>query len=524
MAIFHCSVKAISRASKVPGVTRSAVAFAAYRTGTLLIDERSGRAYDFRPRHGVMETFILLPEGAPPWLADHALLWNMAEAAEKRKDARVAREVVLALPHELNEAQMRALVQAFAFHLLKRYGVAVDVAMHRPHAEGNPWNYHAHLQMTVREVDGGGLGKKTRVLDGKRSGPAEIIELRKTWEALANTALEKAGHSARIDHRSHKARGIMTPPQTHVGVTSMAMHRKGTKPKQGSVTKREKNGREVDYPAIDQGRTRAEYNAEIVQIQQYRDVVAEQQAKQANRVKPTPAIRALLEQVAQMEARLSSMSNDIALLEASIGSAALPEGFITRIRLLLERAWARIMQRQESEWLQERTRRQQAAEERQKELEQKMDAFRRVAEEMSTLERQRRETERIQAVNRELERNIYRMGLLLNGMPPYTIIMKVPLSASFNEVAFTTRLQRQSNAELLRALNLPEGRAARGPPPAVIVRQQAAIALNPALATVALRRNVLQTKELLSRLVPPEGAEGRGAAARASPGAVRKAG
>ncbi|TAL35801.1 MAG: hypothetical protein EPN97_06885 [Alphaproteobacteria bacterium] len=515
MAIFHCSVKAISRASKVPGATRSAVAFAAYRTGTLLIDEQTGRAWDYRPREGVMESFILLPEGAPPWLADHAMLWNTAERAENRKDARVAREVVLALPHELNEAQMRALVRDFALHLLKRYGVAVDAAMHRPHAEGNPWNYHAHLQMTVREVDGTGLGKKTRVLDGKRSGPQEIIELRKTWEALANGALERAGFSVRIDHRSHKARGIMTPPQHHVGVNAMAMHRKGTKPK-GSKVKKEK-GREVDYPAIDQGRTRAEHNAEIIQLQKYRDAVAEQQEKQANTVKPNPALRALIEQVARMEAKLASMANDIALLQAAIGEAPLPEGFLARVRMLIERAWARVMEREESEWLRERSRRQKAAEERQRELEAKTWAFRQAAEDLANLARQRQEIERAQALNRQLERDIYRMGLRLNGMPPFTVVMRAPLSASFNEAAYTVRLQRQTNADLLRALNLPAGRAARGPPSALIVRQQEAIARNPALATVALRRNVLQTKELLARLVPPEGAEGRGAAARAGP-------
>ncbi len=308
----------------------------------------------------------------------------------------------------------------------------------------------------------------------------------------------------------------MTPPQTHVGVNAMAMHREGTKPK-GSKTRREKNGHEVNYPAIDQGKTRAEHNAEIIQLQKYRDVATEQEAKKAHTVKASPVMRALLEQVARMEARLSSMANDIALLEAAIGSAPLPEGFITRIRMLLEQAWARVMQREESAWLQERNRRQQEAEKRQEELEQRMQAFRKAAEEMSTLERQRQEIERQQAANRELERNIYRMGLLLNGMPPYTIVLRAPLAASFNEVAYVERVQRQSNTELFRALNLPEGRAAPGPPPPIVVRQQEAIARNPALATVALRRNVLQTKELLSRLRPPEGAEGRGTAARAGP-------
>jgi len=522
MAIFHCSLKSISRASREGGA-KSAVAAAAYRTGALLVDERTGLAFDYRPRGGVIDSFIVLPEGAPPWMADRALLWNAAELAEKRKDARTAREIVIALPHELSADMMNALARDFALWLLKRYGVAVDVALHKPHPGGSILNFHAHVQFTDRAATKSGFGNKLSVLNDWESAKTEIKEIRKAWESLANAALERAGSSSRIDHRSHKERGLELPPQEHVGVNATAMHRKGTKPK-GSVVHHDFRGREVDYPAIDHGKTRAEHNAEIVKLQNYRDVAAEQQEKKARSVKPSPAVRALIEQVARMEARLSSMANDIALLEAAIGGAPLPEGFITRIRVMLERAWALIMQRQESEWLQERTRRQQEAEKRQEELEAKAWAFRKAAEELSNLERQRQEIERVQAANRQLERDIYRMGLLLNGMPPYEIKMKVPLAASFNEAAYAVRLQRQSNAELLRALHLPEGRAARGPPPAVVVRQQEAIARNPALATVALRRNVLQTKELLARIKPPEGAEGRGAAARAGPAAARKAG
>jgi len=523
MAIFHCSLKAISRASTAGGRTRrrSAVAFAAYRSGSLLIDERTGRAYDYRPRSGVMEAFIVLPEGAPPWLADRSMLWNASEQAEVKRNARVAREVVIALPHELSPEQMKALARDFAFWLLKRYGVAVDVAMHKPHPGGNVLNYHAHLLFTVREVGAAGLGEKTKALDHKRQGPLEVIEMRKAWETLANAALERAGFAVRITHLSHKAQGLETPPQTHVGVDAMGMHRRGAKPKP-SVKHRDRRGREIDYPAIDQGRTRAEYNAEIIQLQQYRDVQAEAAARKAETFQPNPALKALVEHVARMTARLESMANDIALLQAAIGEGPLPEGVLARIRALIERAWARIMQKEESQWLRERDRRERAAEEKQRELEQKAWAFRQAAQDLANLERQRVEIEARQAFNRQLERDVYRMGILLNGMPPYTIVMAAPLSSAFNEAAYTDRLQRQSNADLLRAMNLPVDGAARAPPAGLADRQQEAIAKKPALAAVALRRNVLQTKELLSRLVPPEGAAGQGTTARAAP--ILKAG
>ena len=41
---------------------------------------------------------VLLPEGAAARFAQAGVLWNAAEAAERRKDAQVAREIVLALP------------------------------------------------------------------------------------------------------------------------------------------------------------------------------------------------------------------------------------------------------------------------------------------------------------------------------------------------------------------------------------------------------------------------------------------
>ena len=48
-------------------------------------------------------------------------MWNAAEAAERRKDARVEREYEVALPHELTHAQRVVLVQSFAHDLANRY-------------------------------------------------------------------------------------------------------------------------------------------------------------------------------------------------------------------------------------------------------------------------------------------------------------------------------------------------------------------------------------------------------------------
>ena len=76
----------------------SAVAGAAYRAGKKLFDERTGETFDFTKRSDIIHSEILLPDGADYLLKDRAFLWNKAEAVEKRKDAQIAKDVVLALP------------------------------------------------------------------------------------------------------------------------------------------------------------------------------------------------------------------------------------------------------------------------------------------------------------------------------------------------------------------------------------------------------------------------------------------
>ena len=107
MAIYHLAMKPISRASG-----RSAVAAAAYRASQKLTNERDGQTHDFTARRGVEHTEIVLPDGVDAeWAQDRSTLWNAAEFAETRKDARVAREVEVALPHELTPEQRLALTR-----------------------------------------------------------------------------------------------------------------------------------------------------------------------------------------------------------------------------------------------------------------------------------------------------------------------------------------------------------------------------------------------------------------------------
>src|SRR3546814_5107216 len=110
MAIFHLSVKVISRAAG-----RSAVAAAAYRSADRLHDERLDRAHDFTNKSGVVHSEVMLPTGSKTEWGHREQLWNDIEAIEKRKDAQHAREVEFAIPREMIQALgielARALVQ-----------------------------------------------------------------------------------------------------------------------------------------------------------------------------------------------------------------------------------------------------------------------------------------------------------------------------------------------------------------------------------------------------------------------------
>ena len=169
------------------------------------------------------------------WAHDRERLWNAAETAEKRKDARVAREYEVALPHELNAAQRRDLVRAFAQDLAERHGGAIDVAIHRPHREGDTRNHHAHLLATTRVVTDAGLGSKTsiewkdadRTKRGLESGRVEVTAIRSRWAAIVNEHLAEHGHAARIDHRSLDAQGIDREPTYHKGPAVTAIERRG---------------------------------------------------------------------------------------------------------------------------------------------------------------------------------------------------------------------------------------------------------------------------------------------------------
>jgi ATP-dependent exoDNAse (exonuclease V) alpha subunit len=236
MALYFLNLKTFGRSngSSAPGA-------AAYRAGERIRDERTGRTYDHTARQDVLHKEILVPseyEGDDmAWAKDRANLWNSAEAAESRRNARVAREYLVVLPVELDAGRRVGLAREFAQELADRYRFAIDVAVHAPRdfPGSDPRNFHAHLLATTREVDRHGLGAKTalELNDGSRKalglGPAinELLHVRERWATVTNEAFRQADIDARIDHRSLRAQGIDREPRLWIPRVPYEVERRG---------------------------------------------------------------------------------------------------------------------------------------------------------------------------------------------------------------------------------------------------------------------------------------------------------
>ena len=218
MAIYHLHVKVIGRRSG-----SSAVASAAYRSGSRLRDERLGRDQDFSAKRGVVHSEVMLPEHAPERWRDRERLWNDVEVFEVRKDAQLAREVEFAIPRELTEAQGIELARDFVRSEFVNRGMIADLNVHRDIGEDGLAKPHAHVMLTMRAVDENGFGPKVR--DWNRT---EMVERwRERWAELANERLAELDIDARIDHRSLEAQGIALEPQSQIGASAQRIENEG---------------------------------------------------------------------------------------------------------------------------------------------------------------------------------------------------------------------------------------------------------------------------------------------------------
>lgn len=229
MAIYHLSAKVGSRSTG-----QSAAAKFAY----ICREER----YRETRRDADKRELVHAESGMMPAWAEKspALYWKSADLYE-RANGRLFQQVEFALPRELDRAAQIELARRFAVELTNTKDglLPYTLAVH----SGKGENPHAHLMVSERVHDGrdrspetwfkrAATGDKTPEQGGARKtaafqGREWIDELRQRWALRANQALERAGHEARIDHRSHAERGIVQVPTIHEGPNVRQMHARG---------------------------------------------------------------------------------------------------------------------------------------------------------------------------------------------------------------------------------------------------------------------------------------------------------
>lgn len=265
MAIYHCQIKIISR-----GQGRSAVAAAAYRSGTKLHFDRENTTFDFSRKTGVIARQIFLPDNAPKRFRNRSVLWNEVETIEKNSRAQLSREFEVAIPQEFTREQQKSVVKEFC-QFLTSQGMICDAAFHDK-GDGNP---HAHIMTTMRSLlpDGSWAPKAIKVYHLDENGEKVIqkrdkngriqyachTEKYNNWDDSSNMEIWRAkwaevcnkylDRDRQIDHRSYVRQGIDKVPTIHEGYAARQMEQRG------EVSDRCKMNREI-----------IGHNAEVVAI------------------------------------------------------------------------------------------------------------------------------------------------------------------------------------------------------------------------------------------------------------------
>ena len=244
MAIYSCNLKSIGRTTHTAGTAGAHIRYIA----------RPAAEPTVIAQHMPME-----PDDARNWI-------DRAERAS-RKNARVLDKIRIALPRELNEVERAQLVRDFMDDLTGGKRVPWFAGIHQTGTDAH--NPHVHIAVHDRDIESG--KRVLRLSDSTRDrikaglpGPKAVDWIRARWEVVSNRALERAGHDERIDRRTLEAQGIDREPTIHVG--PRASHIDGHVKRPASRTRVNGCGRVIDYPSIDKGKTRREFNAQIVDL------------------------------------------------------------------------------------------------------------------------------------------------------------------------------------------------------------------------------------------------------------------
>ena len=226
----HFSVNIISRKDG-----RSTVAAAAYRSDEKLYDERNQRNFQFKKHQVQPESFILAPSHGPEWVTDRERLWNEVEKVEKRWTSQLSREVLIAIPNDLNQEQQTELVKTFVQSQFVEKGMVADVNIHRDKSH----NPHAHIMLTMRPFNEDGTWGDKRPWTGEKDEKGKKIYQDNPWddkenvtlwrnnyEELVNKTMEKLNLERRFDLRSFERQGRDEIGTVHLGYVATGMEKR----------------------------------------------------------------------------------------------------------------------------------------------------------------------------------------------------------------------------------------------------------------------------------------------------------
>lgn len=238
-------ITTISRGSRKSTVAASAyrsgssvVASAAYRAGDKLEDERYNKNHDYSKKHNVLHAEIITPDHAPEWMKDRGKLWNAVENGEKRKDAQLAKEVILVLPRNLDHEQHKQVVEGWINDNITKRNLVADYAIHNPDASDGGKNPHAHVMFTLRPVEqDGSFGKKlTGYKNGGLDGKEVLKEMRFSYQDHLNQASASNNNNQMVfDLRSYKEKGIDKIPQPKQGQGATHLEKQGVQTRRGTI-------------------------------------------------------------------------------------------------------------------------------------------------------------------------------------------------------------------------------------------------------------------------------------------------
>ena len=240
----------------------SVIAKAAYIARDKLQDEYYGKTHDYSKKEDLVFSKIFLPEHIPKEFSDREYLWNEVEKIEKSKNSQLARNLLFTLPRELNEQDRIKLIGEFIEENFTSKGMIADCNIHNPMASDHEEQPHAHILLTLREIDEKGNWKpkcrKEYILDENgekiklKSGnyksrkvnlndwnePDKAKEWRENFSKKANEYLARNNINKRIDPRTFKEQGREELPQIHLGTSSYQMEKKGIQTERGNQNRK----------------------------------------------------------------------------------------------------------------------------------------------------------------------------------------------------------------------------------------------------------------------------------------------